>query len=266
LLKAYIIGIEGKLRNPQLPAELAPWFEIVHGNGYLELTANDAKSLVNAEVFEALLAKEPTTREVACFLAHLQAWRWLAQSDETCIGVFEDDVHVYRDMSRVVGELSKLRGPWQVSLERRLGDFLWTHLIPRPKRIWKSRVQPRGAGAYIISKEAARALVADFDFRKKFDGVADASLMQTDVVQFRVCLPPPMRTSSSSESLIGARNPKLNRFSEGFRRMMVLRKLNSSAPRKFTSYLSLKMLKALKYCFSLHFATAWLTNLFQSKR
>lgn len=260
MLKAYIIGIEGELRNPNLPAEIAPWFEIVHSDGHVNLNEIQASHLVNAEVFEALLAKQPTTGEVACFFAHLQAWRWLAQSDETSLGVFEDDAHVEKDLTEIVGELGKLRGSWQVSLERRLGDFLWTHLVPRSKRIWRSLVQPRGAAAYIISKEAASALVADFEKRKEFDGVADASLMQSDLVRFLVCLPPPMRAGSTSASLIGVRNPKRDRFSRSFRRLLVLRKSSLRNPRKLTSYLKLKLLKPLKYVFSLHFATAWVTR------
>lgn len=257
MLKAYIIGIEGNLRNPSLPSEVSRWFQVIESNGYVS-APDEWESLVHAGVFEAMLSKSPTAGEVACFLAHLNAWLWLADSNETALAVFEDDIELVGDPSGALKELQALSGPWQVSLERRPGDFLWTHLVPRTKRLWPSRVQPRGTGAYVISRDAARRLVDDFHRRKRIDGVADSSLMQTELVEFYVCIPPPINVLQDSVSLIGARNPKRKRALDYMLRVKRLFVLNSSNPRKLTSYLKLKVLKPLKYLFSLHFSTAWI--------
>lgn len=260
--KAYIIGKLGQLRNPALPSEVSDWFEIIQSSGFVEARSIDVQDLVNQELFEAMLAKRPTPNEVACFVAHLRAWEWLVRSSEEYLLVLEDDVKTLNTsvLEQLHREISSLSGPWQVALERRDADFIWTHRIPRKRLVFRSFVQPRGTGAYVISRLAADRLLSDFKNKGYLDGIADASLMQSDLVKFHICLPPVFEVIKDLPTLIGAPN-RISKQTLGVRdRFGYLVKNRRINGRKFSSYFALLILKPLKYLNSYHFATAWLSR------
>lgn len=257
--KAYIIGQAGNHRNPILKEQLAQWFEVVEENGFvdsLSLTGG-IENYVDVPLFESIIFRSPSPTEVACYLAHLQAWTWLLGSEEDYLAVFEDDARlVLDDLSHLVSHLEKLRGPWQVALERREGDFLISHFFATKPSIRRAFIQPRGAGAYVISKEAARLGIQDWKRDGRIKGVADLAPGPSRLFHYFVHLPPVFSNDSLSQSLIGERNSrKLDLRAKLQRILGTAQSKDRSAYERFGFHL--KVRRFAKYLLSIHFWTAW---------
>lgn len=259
LIPAYIIGRQGEYRNPRLLDDIAESFEVIESSGFVDgahITIDDS---VDNDLFLAARGRHVTKGEVACALAHLRAWNVLAKSNLRFLAVFEDDVSYKGDRTSIQIERLPESGPWWLSLERRPGDYLWTHLIPFRTTVTRSWLQPRGAGAYLISRDAAILGLKVFeDAESKIGGEVDACPRASGLFNFYVQLPPPFEASLTGTSIIGPRNQKVP---------SLLRRMEFTLRILFTKdypliiklgLLKLKVLRPIKYLFSLHFATAWL--------
>jgi hypothetical protein len=257
--KAYIIGQAGNHRNPMLKEQIAPWFEVVEDNGFVDSLSlkGNLDNFVDLPLFESIIFRNPSRSEVACFLAHLQAWAWLLESGDDYLMIFEDDARlILGDLSHLVSHLEELRGPWQVSLERREGDFLVSHSFGTTPSIRRSLIQPRGAGAYAISKEAARIGIEEWKSAGRIKGVADLAPGPSRFFRYFIHLPPIFDSSTITYSYIGERSPK--DFSLRVRFYKVLKVVFSKDRRLYERFaFSLKMLRFAKYLGSIHFWTTW---------
>jgi hypothetical protein len=259
-MKVYIIGKRGGYRNADLIAQLPKNFQVVVDDGYVP-----AKSRVSKEdysqIFTTVIPRTPTAGEIACSTAHLQAWRYLVGSEFDCLLVLEDDVRSARATLDSIQSMTEgLRGPWFLSLERRPGDHLLSHVFLRWPRVTRSFVQPRGAGAYIISKQAALIGIRDFESSgNKLEGPVDRWPGPAGLFRFYVALPPLFKVEPDAISLIGSRNiiRAEGYFVPKIRMVRVLLSRNITW-RKRLGILSLTVGRPLKYCFSTHFFTEWL--------
>ena len=257
--KAYIIGQAGNHRNPILKDQLAPWFEVVEENGFVDSLSltGDIENYVDVPLFESIIFRSPSPTEVACYLAHLQAWGWLLGSDHDYLAVFEDDARlVLNDLSHLVAHLGKLRGPWQVALERREGDFLVSHFLTRSPSIRRALIQPRGAGAYVISKEAARLGIEDWKRDGRIKGVADLAPGPSRLFKYFVHLPPIFNNDTVSQSLIGERNSRILDWRVKLQRILSTALSKDRRPYERFGF-HLKMRRFGKYLLSTHFWTTW---------
>jgi GR25 family glycosyltransferase involved in LPS biosynthesis len=262
--KAYVIGEQGNYRNPLLLTSVSEHFEVVEKNGFVSWELLKIDELVNQRAFRDVIGKIPMPGEIACFVAHSQAWKWLAESQEDFLAVFEDDVLLIgNQLSFYLNHLPTLRGNWQLSLELRSRDELFSHALHSRPAILRSRIQPRGAAAYIISKQAARALLKEMQRVNGIDGLADNSLTQTEVVDFYICLPPVFAISPDSRSIIGKEAesrqllyPRKGHdvgFIAGLFKLFAFMLQNQSCKRSVLTYFKVRYLKAFKYAASKHY-------------
>jgi GR25 family glycosyltransferase involved in LPS biosynthesis len=275
LIPAYVIGKEGNYRNPRLLEELQPTFLVMEKNGFVDASTVDLASSLDLEAFRTTTGREPLLTEVACGLAHIRAWRFLVSSEREELAVFEDDVYLASDddtLKRLPNILKHLKGNWQLNLETRPGDWLITHLIGKAASVRGSRVPPRGAGAYIISRHAAiRALgaLARNTITEKLDGPIDHSIALSRVIKYWIATPPIFKVKSDVVSLIedkaGSRKQRKIRFTlmGAFARHLKVIRMSLS----FRSPLSsgLVWVRPLKYLLSVHFLTSWFKLRFRKK-
>jgi GR25 family glycosyltransferase involved in LPS biosynthesis len=262
--KAYVIGQRGKHRNPLLVSSLGLSFEVIEDDGFVHWESIEVEGLVNHSAFRDVIGKSPMPAEIACFVAHARAWKWLAESEEDFLAVFEDDAEIRNDyLNFYIEQLPALRGNWQLALEMRSRDELLSHWLHRKPVIRQSRIQPRGAAAYIISKVAASALLMEMDRVHGIDGLADSSLTQAEVVDFYVCLPPVFAIAERTESIIGLEAksrsftyPRKGHdvgFIPGIVRLVSFIIRDRKNKRLFATYFKVRYFKAFKYGLSRHF-------------
>lgn len=136
--------------------------------------AHPLKALVPPKRF-----REWTLGELGCLLSHFEIWRLIADGDEPFGAVFEDDVHIDPRLREFLNQplpaeadLVKLE---TVNLNVRVGR--------QPRATVSSvglhtlRTLHTGAGAYVLSRRAARLLV---DRLTTFDMPADHLLFELD--------------------------------------------------------------------------------------
>lgn len=264
-MKAYIIGFEGKHRNPKLAEQLQQCgFEVVEENGAVDASGIDVTKTVDIPMFEALIGRYPLQTEVACAQAHLNSWRYLVKNNLTELAVFEDDsVFVDFDLFEARRKLQSLKGPWYVTLEQRAGDSLLSHrFIKKKLTLRRSLIQPRGNGSYIISNEAAVLGLRSFEKTELFDGVVDVWSEPSVLFRFFVFLPPAFVVDPGAVSTIGVRKSmQHNRFVTFLNVLKIIISPSRSTLKKL-GLLKLKIFRPIKYLGTVYFLTAWYRNRF----
>jgi hypothetical protein len=268
-LKAYVIGFPNRHRNPKLTEQLeSAGFDVVESNGAVDAKSLDVMELVDIPMFEAVVGRYPLATEVGCATAHLNAWKYLIDSEFGELAVFEDDAILLDfDASKVSESIKGMKGPWYIALERRAGDFLVSHLrIRRQLTLRRAIVQPRGSGAYVISRQAAMLGVNSHLSTGLFDGISDTWPGPAIMLKFFVCLPPPFKVDPKAKSIIGVKPSwQFGRVKMFFKVAKVLTSPSWNNQKKL-GLLLLKLLRPLKYLGSVHFFTAWYLIRFGSRR
>lgn len=258
-LKAYIIGKPEGLRNPDLPAQLSKWFEVVRTDGYVAVEPERMSTLVDQNLFLAVHRRPPTIGEVGCALAHLGAWRFLAESNLPDLAVFEDDTKLLvPDLSPIIESTASLRGPWYLTLQQISTDrWLWQVLIKR-QRINRAWIQPRGTVGYIISREAALLGVSDFEANGgRIQGTSDRWPGPAGHFKYYQALPPTIGSSDGGVSYIGQRQANLEPLAIRLRRFFSILASSDTSIHTKRGLVLLKIGRTLRFLCSVHFATAW---------
>ena len=258
-MRAVIIGKPGQLRNPELPAELARWFEVEKADGFVAVEARQLPKLVDLNLFLAVHRRPPKVGEVGCALAHLQAWRYLAQSDLPYLAVFEDDAKpLTLDLDHVFNAIESMRGPWYLTLQLWSLDQLVTRAFAQKPKIRRALVQPRGTVAYVISREAALLGIADFEAGGgKVQGTSDRWPGPAAQFKYFLTMPAAFGSIDHAESYIGLRQTKPEPLPKRIRRFVrILISPNIPLHTK-RGVAILKIGRTLRYWFSVHFATEW---------
>lgn len=203
-MKAYVIGIQGRHRNPELVSQLSEFFEVVVENGFRESNENiqQSKGIVARAVGSPMSKKE-----LACAQAHQTARSWLVKSDEPYLAVFEDDCEISEEnlafVFDSVDKLHRSETAWQLNMYSAPWDQLFTHSLYRKPRIERSRIHPSVLVAYIVSREAAILLEKDhYSSGEVFEAIADGSPAASGLVDFYVTIPNIFRPKSEVGSLI----------------------------------------------------------------
>lgn len=261
-LKAYIIGVKGNHRNPSLLKDLSMLeLEIVVEDGFVD-KSNVSLADVDETTFSLIRGRAPQLTEIACAKAHLIAWKYLVDSEESSLAIFEDDAVLIDEegFRRTKLESEELVGPWALSLERRQGDFLVSHFLRLRRRLRKSLVQPTGACAYIISREAAKIGLNYFsDRRGRIDGLSDFWPGPAALFRWNIAVPPVFEASTSVSSLIGYEAPHQRKLPKLWAMLLLLFSKPYDGVLVAGSFILL-VVKPIKYLFSVHFLTAWIMN------
>lgn len=258
-MKAYIIGKPEGLRNPDLPAQLSKWFEVVKTDGYVAVEPERMLAPVDQNLFLAVHRRPPTVGEVGCALAHLGAWKFLAESNLPHLAVFEDDTKLLvADMAPIIESTASLRGPWYLTLQQISTDrWLWQAFLkwPRIRRVW---IQPRGTVGYIISREAAELGVSDFEANGgRIQGTSDRWPGPAGCFKYYQALPPAIGASDGGVSYIGQRQADLEPLASRLTRFFSILAYSDAPMHTKRGLVLLKVGRTARFLFSVHFATAW---------
>lgn len=258
-MQAVIIGKSGQLRNPELPVALAQWFEVEKTDGFVAVDPAKLPELVDLDLFMAVHRRPPKLGEVGCALAHLQTWRYLAESDLPWLAVFEDDaMPLTDDLTHILRAIESLHGPWYLTMQLWSSDQLVTRTLSRRPRIKRVLVQPRGTVAYIISKEAAVRAIADFEASgHRIQGTSDRWPGPAGIFRYYITMPASFGANDGGESFIGIRNQKPEPLAQRIRRFWRIMR-STEVPRHTKRGVAiLKIGRTIRYLFSVHFATEW---------
>lgn len=114
----------------------------------------------NAAKVRRLLGFELTSREIGCYLSHMQCWQACVDAGLPTL-IFEDDFVVQPHLERVLHTLVHEQKDWQMVRLQALSDC--THTVVADKgefQLVKNDADPLGATAYLVSPAAARILIA----------------------------------------------------------------------------------------------------------
>ncbi|MDR3506519.1 MAG: glycosyltransferase family 25 protein [Caulobacteraceae bacterium] len=112
--------------------------------------------------------------DMACALSHRKAWKYLLDSADEWLAVFEDDIHMGKDFSLLIDSAWIPRGVELVKLEARPNDVL---LGVAPvcsighRRLYRLGSSYLGAAGYMISRKAAGLLLK---YTEKMDVPVDS--------------------------------------------------------------------------------------------
>ncbi len=170
MIKSYLINMdrcEGRLiRFEDIASNL--------GLNVARISAVDGRTLSPSEL-EAYANPAPRfgqlgPGEIGCFLSHRKAWEAIRQSGDEWAAVFEDDVYLSPDATRLLSDVSWIPpGADIVKLETTLipvalgaleGDVGFTEV---PRTLLGLLSPHGGAGGYLISRNAAHDLLNDPD-------------------------------------------------------------------------------------------------------
>jgi glycosyl transferase family 25 len=178
--RAYILGLQVGFRGAQLETQLHDLgIESlrVHGVDARTWSQVDIDGVYSRRASLLLLGREMGAGEIACAIGHQKLMHAFLASGEPWAFFFEDDVEIRSDLRPIVEHLPYLgQGPRIVLLESRnpfnpLDEsrqrIEWAHGF-----LWKRANLAHGAGAYLISREAAE-LAARRYRRRRVDSVAD---------------------------------------------------------------------------------------------
>jgi glycosyl transferase, family 25 len=115
--------------------------------------------------------------QMGCFLSHMEVWRRIAEGKENFCAVFEDDEHISDDLRNLLFDDQWI--PPEADVIRLETSTNRVRLSARPiltylgRSVYKVKSTSWCAGAYLISRDTARALVA---LDKKYHEPADVIL------------------------------------------------------------------------------------------
>ena len=102
---------------------------------------------------------------IGCFRSHFQAWNRIAEDSAGFGVVFEDDVHISSSLPMVVTNLGKHLGHFDIvrfeGTRHRVLLDMKESLSVLPISLYGVRSETWGAGAYAITRDAARLLLVE---------------------------------------------------------------------------------------------------------
>jgi glycosyl transferase family 25 len=165
-LKAYVINLDRSAdRLDHMRAELGRV-----GVEFERIAAVDGSVLEQRELdafCRARSAAKPQgwlAGEVGCFLSHFDAWRRIAAAEHAWAAVLEDDLRVSRDLAPLLASTDWI--PADADAVRLEANRSMRLSKPRPiaatpgRYVYRAISGTTGAGAYILSRSAAKRLLA----------------------------------------------------------------------------------------------------------
>jgi glycosyl transferase family 25 len=118
---------------------------------------------VQTQIDEFMQIESALSRaEAACFLSHRKAWERLLDSQEPYIAVFEDDVHLSKDISNLLSPELVPEGIGLIKLEYPLHRVAYVHKAYAKimgRKLHRLLTNAYGAAGYIVSRECAKRLL-----------------------------------------------------------------------------------------------------------
>jgi glycosyl transferase family 25 len=101
--------------------------------------------------------------EIGCYASHLDAWRRLLASGETCLAVFEDDVEARPALPAVLDAIAALPRDWDLVklVGRPVEKIRSQHPLVEGHALVAYRRVPSFTSAYVVSRRGAAKLLAN---------------------------------------------------------------------------------------------------------
>jgi glycosyl transferase family 25 len=163
-IPAYLINLD---RSPDRLGRMQARFDALQV-GFVRVTAADGKALSDAER-EAVSARHEdwlplTASEIGCFLSHRDCWRRIAEGDARYGCVFEDDMLLSRHLKDCLAEASWIPADAEIVKIEEGHNRVWLDMplyeLKDGFRLGRLRSTHYRAGGYIVSRDAARRLLA----------------------------------------------------------------------------------------------------------
>jgi glycosyl transferase family 25 len=164
MISCYLINLD---RSPDRLAFIANRLRTL-GVDYTRIVAIDGSLLTDAEGAAFIAARPRDGRswsagQIGCFMSHTGAWRNIAEASASYGLVIEDDIHLSDATLAFLKNLDWV--PADADIVRIEGTGQWLLLgagaaTPEGRSVHRVRSSAWGAGAYILSKAAAKKLLA----------------------------------------------------------------------------------------------------------
>ncbi len=181
-MKIYLINLD---RSRERLVRMTERFRSLN-LGIARVPAVDGRALPRDQI-EQFLLKRRSRRwnygEIGCFLSHMNCWKALINSDEPYCAIFEDDAFLSSELTALLSGDRWIPADADIV---RLETTFWKTEITTEYEVISEKLKlhrllslHHGAGAYIISRKAARNLLANperlrttldsalFDFQEK---------------------------------------------------------------------------------------------------
>lgn len=178
--QAYILGLRHEYRGLPLETQLKEMdisFVRVDGVDARTWNPQDVEHLYSRRGSLLLLGREMGRSEIACAIGHQRLMQAFLDSREPWAFLFEDDVEIRTNLKPIVDVLPRIGGGANIVLlesrnpfgpdDEQCSRIEWANGF-----LWKRNDLAHGAGAYMISREAAELAVRRYRHRR-IDSVAD---------------------------------------------------------------------------------------------
>ncbi len=162
MIDTYVINLD---RNSERLQAMRERFSTL-GIEFERFSACDARNLPAAEI-EEFKSLRPGgfwghVGKIGCFRSHFKLWEIVAQGNEHYVAIFEDDLHVSDDLHLFLDGHIPPAGADLIRLEttRNRARFTGQAISWHGRRLRRLDSTVYGTGAYIISKEGARKILA----------------------------------------------------------------------------------------------------------
>lgn len=163
-MKIYLINLD---RSPERLARMTEIFSDL-GLEFTRLPAVDGACLTQVELDAIAPTRTSgpvklTVGDVGCFLSHIECWRLIAEGENECAAIFEDDLHFSNSFADFMSDTSWLPGKFDVikietSFET-VGVLRRVELSALGHSLFSLETKHNGTGGYIFSKDFARRMI-----------------------------------------------------------------------------------------------------------
>ena len=145
--------------------------------------------------------------EIGCFLSHYNLWRRIAEGDDECALIVEDDAVWGDDFADVVCAIAQCEWHWEVvnlvEARRKINRVLCE--LPGGRKLVRCRRQVFIAAAYLISRSGAKKLLEYCEEIRAPVDIMYSEYWKNGVAYY--CVKPPPARQSDVETTIGDREP-----------------------------------------------------------
>lgn len=163
-IPAYLINLD---RSPDRLARMQARFGAI-GTAFVRVPAVDGMALSDADRKAVCTLHQDwlslTASEIGCFLSHRACWRQIADGSAPYGCVFEDDMLLAQRLRDFLAERSWIPADAEIVKIEEGHNRVWLDMplrdVKKSFRLGRLRSTHYRAGAYIVSRDAARRLLA----------------------------------------------------------------------------------------------------------
>jgi glycosyl transferase family 25 len=183
MIKSFLINLE---KDKERLAFVTKNFEVL-GLCFERINAVDGRTFSDQSFqdFQSLRPKNNTPwrrGQMGCFLSHFHVWELVANGEEDYCAIFEDDIHISQDLKLILNDLQSIPTTTDIiRLETSTNRVLLNtslFITGGKRKAYKVQSTTWCTGSYILSKEAAKKLIAVPD---KFHHLSDIFLFNFEV-------------------------------------------------------------------------------------